>query len=130
MSIEYIHRANAGGGVTLAVERTAGGMFEVGAAFCSPLEREFSRKKGRRIALGRLRARRHGFVRTPVNGLRRLSDDPRAVGQVLSLLSSKAEVREDDFGERRRTVGPRWWRGFMVALHREQRAAQRKQATA
>ena len=39
-----------------------GKLFEVGVAFCSPLEKHFDKKRGRLIAIGRLVARRNGYV--------------------------------------------------------------------
>lgn len=55
----FVHLRLAGGAVTLAV--VAGG--RVGVAFCSPKE-NFSRKKGRDIALGRTKSKTTPFAFT------------------------------------------------------------------
>lgn len=97
------------GGVTLALLDEGDHMVSVGAAFCSPNEKSFSKSKGRQIALGRLEARRHGYVAYELGGdvtLRNLHEHPGVIYTILDHLQAAAYRRG-------REGGPLWWAAFL-----------------
>ncbi len=116
--IQYIHIQTDSGGVTLAVHRDMDHpqIFAVGAAFRSPEESWIKRKKGRNIALGRLRAGGNGTMthirHTKAPVLRNLADSPADMLSVLRCLETRPHGKLG-------LPGPLWWAGFLKAVRRK-----------
>jgi len=113
MKTQFMHiRTESHGGVTLALRRTELEsdvvQYEVGAAFASPSEHQFDRKRGRLIAEGRLEARRHGyllFTRHEPN--KKASITKAQIPEVLRKLQTKPRRGKD-------IHGPDWYPKFLA----------------
>lgn len=108
MTEQFIHIYGESGGVTLAIDYDGDGVISVGAAYCSPSEKTFSRKKGRMIAEGRLEARRHGYVAHELSSgidFRDLHETPSEILKILERLEARPYQRAD-------MGGPIWWDEF------------------
>lgn len=99
------------GGVTLALRRVELGgdvvRYEVGAAFASPSEQQFDRKRGRLIAEGRMNAKRHGylhFLRDEKNKKESITKN----GMLNYLRRLHTKSRRDQSQH-----GPDWYGGFL-----------------
>lgn len=116
MKTQFMHITTQDcGGLTLAISRTEGEgdlvEYEVGAAFASPSEHQFDRKRGRLIAEGRLKARRHGwmsFVRKEKN--KKESITKEEIREYLPVLSTRVRTRKE--GE----PAPAWFPDFLTAI--------------
>jgi len=118
---QIIHlKTPANGGVTLAVRESEifddPNGIDVGAAFCSPTEKQFNKKKGRIIAEGRLAARRNGFLCYCHYGKDdqrcKLTDNSKELLEVLVQVGTRCHRGT---GVR----GPLWWPGFILSIRRQ-----------
>ena len=119
MKTQFVHIITTEGGVTLALRKDAYAQnalrYRIGAAFCSPTETHFNRKKGRLIAEGRLNAQRHGYVVYTRNDDEKplsLAESPLEVLNLLRYLHTK------QYGQTG-TLGPAWWINFITAARRK-----------
>lgn len=114
MKTQFMHiMTEEHGGVTLALARTELEadvvQYEVGAAFASPSEHQFDRKKGRLIAEGRMQARRHGYLLfTRHEATKKDSITKAEIPEVLRKLRAKPRRRGKDLH------GPDWYPKFLA----------------
>jgi len=113
MKTQFMHiMTESHGGVTLALRRTelenCAVQYEVGAAFASPSEHQFDRKKGRLIAEGRLEARRHGYALFTRDETSKKDSITKAqIPEVLRMLRTKPRRGKD-------ILGPDWYPKFLA----------------
>ena len=95
----FLHRQVGGGRVTIAYQPGPGmpGVTNVGIAWCSPLERNWSRAKGREIATRRLR---HGAIPCPDGRRRKLTIHTQATLRTVMVETMWAAIRAD--------IAPSW----------------------
>jgi len=113
MKTQFMHiMTESHGGVTLALRRTEleGDLvqYEAGAAFASPSENQFDRKRGRLIAEGRLEAQRHGYLLfTRKESNKKESITKAEIPAVLRKLRTKPRRGKD-------ILGPDWYPKFLA----------------
>ena len=117
IGVFFVHyRTKQHGALTLALKEVPGTtdpVLKVGYAFCSPRD-QFSRKKGRQIAMGRLRA----WLLIPP------SDDRYEIGrQFLRALREECFAYDRvDPSPRQESWVPRWFPEFLRSLEQERKA--------
>ena len=112
MKTQFMHiMTQDHGGVTLAIRREElqgdDVAYAVGAAYASPAERQFDRKKGRLIAEGRLEAQRHGSL--TFTRKENTKKDSITKDEMIKLLPKlRTRSRRDTS-----LYGPDWFGGFL-----------------
>ena len=118
------YRTEKHGSVTVCgryIENQGGDKFEIGVAFCSPIEKQFDKQFGKVIALGRLlNGRSRGYIWTIV-------DDGEELDSVIFRLLYSLQ---DPVGAERirnpRLKSARWFGEFLKEIQRQRREHQKE----
>lgn len=113
MKPRFIHIVTSFGGATLAYRKLGADpdRFEIGVAYCSPTEPNFSKKKGRLIAQGRLNAGRNGNI----SFARKISSGPDTLSQN-EIFHALEQLRPRPYAHKENSAGPRWWSDFITVV--------------